>query len=329
MISQADLTEDRIDILLATYNGERFLAEQLDSLVTQTHSNWRILARDDGSADGTLEILRNYKSRLGDKFEIIEDGRGNLGGTGNFSTLMEASTAPYVAFCDQDDIWRPEKLAMALAAVTQLEKEWGAEVPCLSFSDLEVVDELLDPIAASFWSHENISPERANELSRVLTQNVVTGCTAAMNRSLVALAAPIPEDAMFHDWWVAITAAAFGRISPVRQALVQYRQHGENEIGSKGYNLKTILGHFLVIIKAFGRHHPRYGRLYRQAIAFNAKFGHCLDPVNRGVVGNFIELPNSQFLKRALFLRRQNYLPAGYIRAMSFLVFFNKTSLGI
>ena len=98
---------DRIEILLATYNGERFLAEQLDSIIAQTHKNWWILARDDGSTDGTLALLKAYKVQLVDKMEILEDGRGNLGSVGNFSALMEASTAEYVAFCDQDDVWLP------------------------------------------------------------------------------------------------------------------------------------------------------------------------------------------------------------------------------
>ena len=327
MTSQLGPMEDRVDILLATYNGERFLAEQLDSLIAQTHKNWRILARDDGSTDGTLALLKAYKAQLVDKMEIIDDSVGNLGSVGNFSALMEASSAPYVAFCDQDDVWRPEKLAVGLAAVTRLEKRWGVETPCLSFSDLEVVDEALNSTASSFWDHENISPDRASELSRVLSQNVVTGCTAVLNRSLAALAAPIPVDAVVHDWWVAITAAAFGRVAPVPQTTMLYRQHGENETGSTGYNLMVILNRFVTLIKTHGRKHPRYSRRYRQAVVFQKKFDQCLNPVHRSVVESYLELPNSHFLKRVFLLSSRRYLPTGLIRTLSFMVFFNKKVL--
>ncbi len=112
MTSQPGPIDDRIDKLLATFNGERFLPEQLNSIVAQTHKNRRVLVRDDGSTDGTLAHLKAYKDKVADKLEILEDGKRNLGSVGNFSTLTEASTAPYVAFCDQEDIWRSGKMAM-------------------------------------------------------------------------------------------------------------------------------------------------------------------------------------------------------------------------
>jgi glycosyltransferase involved in cell wall biosynthesis len=318
---------DRIEILLATYNGERYLAEQLDSILAQTHQNWHILARDDGSSDDTVAILSAYKTSLGEKLTIFEDARGNLGSVGNFSCLMENSTAPFAAFCDQDDVWLPEKLAVGLQAVLELEKRWGAETPCLSFSDLEIVDQCLKQTAASFWAHEKIYPERANELSRVLTHNAVTGCTAVINRSLVERAAPIPKGAVVHDWWVAMTAAAFGHVMSVPQTTVKYRQHNGNEIGPRGYGAKVSANRLIAFIKTAGQNRPGYLGLYRQVIAFREKFDERLDPANRKVVERFIELPNTLFLKRAFVLLAQRYLPTGVMRSLPFMVFFNGNNL--
>ena len=118
-------TGDTIDILLATYNGETFLDEQLDSIAAQAHGDWRLIARDDGSSDRTPEILEAFRMRHPGKVVVLEDGDGNLGLVQNFSRLMAHSDAPYAAFCDQDDVWMPEKLALSLAKMRELEQEQG------------------------------------------------------------------------------------------------------------------------------------------------------------------------------------------------------------
>ena len=220
----------KIDILLATYNGARFLREQIGSLLAQTHREWRVIARDDGSSDDSPEILDAYAQAHPERFLIIKD-RLRLGAKLSFSALMQHADAPYVALCDQDDFWRPEKLSVLLQQMQDAEELAGQDVPVLIHSDLEVVNQEMETISPSFWAYQGIDPVR-NRLGNLLVDNTVTGCTILMNQVLLRLAQPVPEAAYMHDYWLALVAATVGRIVAVRQPLVRYRQHGSNTLGA-------------------------------------------------------------------------------------------------
>ena len=219
---------DYIEVLLATFNGARFLPRQLDSILAQTHPPTTILARDDGSTDATPQILADYAARHPTRIAILETLNPNPGAKGNFLTLLQHSTAPYVAFADQDDVWLPEKLARQLTALQTL----PAAKPALCFSDLRIVDQNLCTLHPSFWQHERHNPAAAVHLNRLLLQNVVVGCTALLNRSLATLACHMPPEAHMHDWWTALLACAFGRSTWLAEPTVLYRQHSANVFGA-------------------------------------------------------------------------------------------------
>jgi glycosyltransferase involved in cell wall biosynthesis len=221
-----------VQVLLATYNGERFLREQIESILAQTLPGISILARDDGSQDGTAAILAEYARCLPQRFEVLRMGSSAGGAKANFLALLRASTAAYVAFADQDDVWLPEKLALEMEAMQTLERQHGVEGPLLVFCDLQVVDDRLAPLAPSFWALRNLEPHNIQRLERLLMENVLTGCTALLNAPLVRLALAMPEEAHMHDWWVALLACVFGHAAFLRQPLVLYRQHAENVIGA-------------------------------------------------------------------------------------------------
>lgn len=128
-----------VDILLATWNGERYLAEQIDSILAQSYSNWRLLIRDDGSSDGTRDIIGRYVSENPERLELIEGGAPGLGACGNFAYLMAHATSDYVMFCDQDDVWLPHKAERLLEEMQRLEEQHGTDQPLLVHSDLKVV----------------------------------------------------------------------------------------------------------------------------------------------------------------------------------------------
>src|SRR5262245_27039344 len=134
MTSPASAADSTIDILLATYNGATYLEEQLASIEAQTHPNWRLISRDDRSADGTPDILARFQNLHPDNVTILRDDDGNLGLVQNFSRLMETSTSPYAAFCDQDDVWMPEKLSLCLERMRDLEAKHGPDKPLLVFT---------------------------------------------------------------------------------------------------------------------------------------------------------------------------------------------------
>jgi len=228
-----------IEVLLATRTGERFLREQIDSLLGQDYPAVRVLARDDASHDGTAAILSHYAEQVPERFTLLPDRVPSGAAQWNFLRLMRAATAGYVCFADQDDVWLPSKISHSMRVMQGLEKRFGTSVPLLVFSDLRVVDESLHTLHASYWEHERIQPGDIATLSRMMLQNVVTGCTALLNRPLLELALRMPPEAPMHDYWVALIASAMGHAEPLREATVLYRQHGGNVVGATSDGAST------------------------------------------------------------------------------------------
>ncbi len=227
----------KVVILLATYNGADYVNEQISSIRAQTFADWTLLARDDGSTDGTAELL-NEAALKDSRIEVIRDQRANLGPVGNFGALLQAAHdmgAEYVFLSDQDDVWLPDKLSKQLACMRAAEAGYGAGTPLLVHSDLAVTDALLNVINKSFMSYQRIRHDNHEPIRTLLVQNFVTGCTILANRPLLELALPMPKAALMHDWWLALCAATCGRIAYVPEATVLYRQHRNNQVGAKGY----------------------------------------------------------------------------------------------
>lgn len=221
-----------IEILLATYNGDRFLREQIDSIMAQDYGNWRVLARDDGSSDSTVSILEEYAGRFPDRFHVLPASTGTGHPKWNFLRLMQASTAEYICFADQDDVWLPQKLTLTIQAMNRLKARYGKNRPLVAFTDLRVVNENLEVMADSLWKLHALNPRQINHLARLIGQNVVTGSTVMANRRLVELALRMPKEADMHDSWIALVASAFGAGEAVAAQTVLYRQHGDNLLGA-------------------------------------------------------------------------------------------------
>ena len=240
---QAGSAQPWVDVLLATYNGARYLPEQLDSLLAQTYANFRLLVSDDGSSDATSAILNSYGPRFGGRLLVIDHPCQGHGVVKNFENLMATSLrdglACWVAFADQDDVWLPHKIERCAQEMSRLEAAGGAGLPCLVHSDLVVVDERLNPIAQSFVKYQRMDPQQCSPLS-LLSMNEVTGCTMLVNRALLQMAVPVRREAVMHDWWCALLSGS-GRRHFVPEPLILYRQHGANQLGAKSRSLATRL----------------------------------------------------------------------------------------
>jgi glycosyltransferase involved in cell wall biosynthesis len=220
-------------VLLATYNGAVFLPAQLESIFSQS-CGWELLVRDDGSTDGTKELLR-HKAASGASIRFIDDGQTRLGARGNFARLLEKAGemgADYCTLSDQDDVWLPSKLAEQFTLMKSLEQKFPCR-PILIHSDLEVVNQDLETIHTSFMHYQGIHHEEVVPLKVLLCQNFVTGSTVMINRPLLELALPVPQEALMHDWWLALCAAAFGKLEYCKKPLVRYRQHQNNVVGAR------------------------------------------------------------------------------------------------
>lgn len=246
------MTEPRVEILMAAYNGERYVRAQIDSILAQTDDRWHLTVSDDGSTDATPDILDEYVARFPERVARYRSGRRFGGACGHFLHLMAQCDAPYMLFCDQDDVWYPEKVGIMLNGLMRAEQENGSETPLLVFSDLTPSDEQLRPIAASMMAYQDQRTDGLDYRS-LLMQNVVTGGAMGINRALARLAAGTvnERDIIMHDGWLAAVAARFGKIVYVPQTLSAYRQHGDNSVGaqnvrSAGYVMRMLGGLNLV-----------------------------------------------------------------------------------
>lgn len=233
-------------IVLATYNGGEFLGQQLESLRRQTRSDWRLLVRDDGSTDDTraqLETSRTRDSRI----ELLEDSTVRFGPARSFGRLLSeaaARGASIVFCCDQDDVWHPEKVARQCERIERIESLAGPQTPLLVYGDARLVDRSGHPLGTTF-SRKVAAPIPAGvePLPSCLLGNRIPGCTLAINRALLDMAVPLPDDTPMHDWWLAALAAATGETLWIPEPLVDYRQHGDNSVGAPGWmtRIRTAL----------------------------------------------------------------------------------------
>ncbi|MCG6867361.1 MAG: glycosyltransferase family 2 protein [Gammaproteobacteria bacterium] len=299
----------RIDVLLSTHNGARYLADQIESIFRQDIGEWRLIIRDDASNDHTLEVIERFRALDPIKITVLEEPGGRLGVVKSYEYLLRNSSSPYIAFCDQDDVWLPEKLRLLRERIQQLEEEFGTTTPILVHSDLTVVNEHLEMVADSFWRHQKLDPRRMQSLPRLLMQNCVTGCATLINRALANLALPIPEDAIMHDWWLALHAVSDGRIEVLNQRTVKYRQHHANDTGAKEWKFEYVLSNVIQ-----GRKQLRSGLLKtrRQARAL-LESGH-LSGERYDTVSRYVGMYDLGWLGRRWECFRMGFYKYGFVR---------------
>ena len=219
---------EKVDILLATYNGARFLKEQLDSILNQTYSDFRLIISDDKSTDKTKAIIEEYAKKDSRIEYYIQEN--NLGVIRNFEFLMKKVENKYFMFSDQDDIWKENKIEKSLEV---MEKE-DAD---LVYSDLEVVDRDLNTIYKSYWKLKGLDNKvkKYNDFAALYLNNFITGCTMLCKKNFIDLILPLPTKSKYvlHDYWVALIVSQHGKMAYIKEPLIKYRQHKDNKIGSR------------------------------------------------------------------------------------------------
>lgn len=245
----------RIEILMAAYNGAPYIREQIDSILQQTDTNWHLTISDDGSTDGTDVIIDEYARRYPDRVQRVYSGRRFGGAKDHFFWMTERCDADYIAYCDDDDTWKADKLEELRKAMQDAEERLGNDMPFLVFSDQTVTDEKLNMLATSLMRYQKQYFEHFDYRS-ILLQNVVTGGAMMINRALARLALQCADTSqvIMHDWWMAAVAARFGEIVYIDEPLGMYRQHGSNSVGAKnvgsaGY-VRRMLSHPAHVRKA-------------------------------------------------------------------------------
>lgn len=240
------MTIGNIAILMATYNGEKYLAEQIDSLMAQTMQDWHLYIHDDGSVDSTVSMIKEYADKYPDKITQL-DYPAQGGACMNFLSMLERVEAPYYMFCDQDDVWMRNKIELEYAEMKRLEVVHSNK-PVIINTDLKVVDADLRTVHPSFWQYRGIYPDFVKEFKDFAATNVATGCTMLFNRQAKEAMRKPCKHTVMHDAWVTMSVMVSGGIlHNMKTPTVLYRQHGDNTIGAFdagrltiGYRLKHL-----------------------------------------------------------------------------------------
>ncbi len=231
-----------ITIIMAVYNGQEYIREQLESLKDQTYTEWRLVIRDDRSSDKTAEIVKKFSDEVEQEviFKVNEKPSGSA--KNNFALLInDAKESDYVMFCDQDDIWKKDKIEITFNKMKQAEERYGRDFPLLVHGDVEVIDENGNINADSMFEMSHINAD--SKLPQILIQNHVTGCTMMCNKKLIAGISEYAssEYIIMHDYLAALYASVFGKIEVIRKPLLSYRQHSGNSVGAKNNNNPVYL----------------------------------------------------------------------------------------
>ncbi|WP_052248428.1 glycosyltransferase family 2 protein [Chryseobacterium taiwanense] len=223
-------------ILLSTYNGEKYLKEQIDSILQQSFSHFDIYIRDDGSTDCTIDIIQEYING----YSNIHFFKGaNLGAALSFMDLLKKVNSDYYMFCDQDDVWLQNKIEKSISRIVQIETKGE---PALVFSDAKIVDEKLNLVNNSFWNYNKTFPEILLSNPKFISVfNCSPGCTMIFNNELKKHLTDYDEDMLMHDWYIMIKALQKGVVSYINTSLMLYRQHSNNTIGANEVSVKTFV----------------------------------------------------------------------------------------
>ena len=291
----------RVVVLMSTYQGEKFVAEQIESILNQLPRDGRLIVRDDGSLDRTVNIIQSFADP---RIEITCGS--NVGFARSFFSLMAAAPndAEMIMLSDQDDVWLPQKIERAWQHLKDTDG-----VPTLYCARQQLVNETLHPIALSKRCL------RPPSFQNALTENIVTGCTAAFNRDALHLALQIkmPERVYFHDWWLYLVVAAFGKVIVDEEATILYRQHARNAIG-RGAGFMQY-----VEILRFMRKRSWVHIMYSQIEVFTVAHASKLSPLQRQLLENYFTPQQATSVLRLLFSCkrfRQSFIGDVFLRGL-------------
>ncbi len=251
-----------VGICLATYNGEKYIVEQLESLVAQTHGDFHCYIQDDGSTDKTVEklidFISNREKQNDYRFQIVSIGK-RQGVRENFLSLLRETKENYVMFCDQDDVWLPNKIEVSLIALKNMELQYGKETPLMVFTDLLVVDADLNIIKETVYA-SGLNPHE-RDWKKLIRKNNNFGNTEILNRELAnivnGIKGPLPSLSI-HDNLITCIASVVGEIGYLEKSTILYRQHGNNTIGVSNKKI-SILSKILKTLKLILTKDERWG----------------------------------------------------------------------
>lgn len=237
-----------VDILMATYNGEKYIEEQISSIINQTYKDWTLYIHDDGSTDETIEIIKKFNDS---RIILIEDGLNFGNSSKNFLHLLTKYVKnEFFFFSDQDDYWMPDKIERTLEFMNKLLIGKDKSLPVCIGTDLKVVDSNLNEINPSFYNFSKIIKDA--QFNDLLIENVFTGCTMCMNRAIIPYMKKCDlffDGIVQHDWLIGLICASDGYIGQLPNPTMLYRQHQNNVVGANAFTIKRLFDFSTMMVR--------------------------------------------------------------------------------
>lgn len=312
---------NKVNIIMAAYNGEKYIKDQIESIIHNSFNNWILWIFDDGSTDETNLIIEDYIKQYPQKIKYCKNDL-NKGVTRNFlegakfaidqnsQDVNVKNLNHYYMFCDQDDVWMPEKIYKTLNQMKKAEKKFGCQKPIAVFTDAIVVDEKLNIQQASFYKTSKLNTNR-RDLPHMLMENKLIGCTVMFNETLADKLELIPKNARYHDWWIGLIASAFGYITYLKEGTLLYRQHGNNVVGNQNF-----LSYVKNRISSLNKQRKILDITIKQAQEFYNIFGEELTGSKKYLVYQFAHLKENNWIMKRKIIMENGYLKTGIIRNM-------------
>ena len=310
-------TDQLIAILLATYNGQQFISQQIDSILNQTNTKWQLFISDDCSSDDTLEIIETYCRQYPNRITNLHNTKRFGNAKDHFFHMIHTVEASYYMLSDQDDVWDEDKIDKTFKRMLQIESSCS-ELPVLIHTDLKVTNECLIVLSDSYAKYSGIYP-RKNSLKVQLIQNCVTGCTALFNanlRGLLLRYTPVDQNTtpiLMHDWWLALIAIVFGQVEYIHEPTMMYRQHMNNSVGATDFrNANHIIER--------SRNHGIRQRIVatmKQAEFFCELYKDRLSPDISHLIESYSKVNSEKKIMRILLYLRTGVLKQGFARRVA------------
>ena len=307
-----------ISILMTTYNGEQYLSQQVESVLSQSIGDFVLYIQDDCSTDNTWNILQSFAQLEPDRIILSQTPQNTGNAKYNFYALMSQVRDDYLMLCDQDDVWLPDKIEKTLLKMHALEARHKKDAPLLVHTDARVVDSDLQIINPSFRVAMNANYNHTR-LQDQLIQNTLTGCTAMYNRALAAYIVPeLPLFMVMHDWWLMLVASAFGHIDHLDEPTMLYRQHGDNVIGAKDVRTWQYI---LSRLSDPAQLRQAIAETYCQADSFLQIYRDALTPEKIELLTAYSRIPTKNKLGRWLTVLRLGTFKNGLLRNIAYFLF--------
>lgn len=310
----------KVAVLMSTYNGERYLEEQIQSIINQSYKNWILYIRDDGSKDSTVNIIEKYTDHYDNIVFFNKNRVKNVGVVKSFMELLANVKADYYMFSDQDDVWLENKIKNSVDKLSKNEPG-----PVCVFTDVEIVNQDLAPVRRMNGS------KVCTDFISLLFTNYVTGCAMLFNdelKSLIKFNQINYQNIFMHDWWIGLLASAFGKLVYLDEATMLYRQHSDNVVGS---NKKNTLPRIIYRLTHLDQERANVKRVVNIAYEFSREYPSSLEGKQQLYIDKYAALTDkssiSNNLKLVMKLVPQRLNPKGKVFFSYLLVVFHNDFL--